>query len=125
MKWNKEKIIEYMKDDQEYICCKVESKEGRTIAQNRTYWKIFTGIGQKLWYSKEETKLNILTALFWTYEIKMFWEVHKIPHKTSTTQLSKDEAIHLIDSSLAYAKKIGAWIKIEPREITSLYNTYN
>lgn len=128
MKGNAIEVMNYLdkwKEGQIYICVKEESKEWRTLAQNRTYWKIFKGIGDKLWYSKEVVRTNILTALFWTYEVKMFWEVHLVPNKTSTTELSKDEAKQVIDASLEYAKKIDAGIEITPREVQSLYESYN
>ena len=128
MQWTHEAIMIYMDknpDDQIYIIDKKETKAGRTRQQEKTYWKIFKWIGGKLWYKKEVVRTNLLTALFWTYEVKMFWEIHLIPNKTSTTELTKEDAIDLIDASLAYAKKIDAWIEIEWPEIQSLYNTYN
>ena len=128
MIWNKEQIIEFVnnwKEEQIYICEKKESKPWRTLAQNRTFWKIFKGIWDKLWYSKEIVKTNILTALFWTYQVQMFWKVHLIANKSSTTELSKEEWIQVIDWALEYAKKINAWIEITPRDIQNLYESYN
>lgn len=123
-----EQVLEYLdkqKETQEIIVLisKKETQEMRTLAQNRTFWKIFKGIWDKLGYTKETVRTNILTALFWTYECKMFWEVHLVPNKTSTTELSKEEAIQVIDWALEYAKKIDAGIEITPREIQSLYDT--
>ena len=128
MKWTQEVINEYMdnwKPEQEYICEKISTKAGRTLSQNSTFWKIFKGIGDKLWYSKEVVRTNILTALFWTYEVQMFWSTHLIANKTSTATLTKEEWIHVIDWALAYATKIDAWIVITSREIKSLYESYN
>jgi hypothetical protein len=125
MIWTKENITEYMKEKQLYICYKKESKAWRTLAQNRTFWKIFKGIWDKLWYKKEVVRTNILTALFWTYEVYMFWERHLIPNKVSTTELSKEEWIQVIDWALEYAKKIDAWIEITSAEVTNLYESYN
>jgi hypothetical protein len=128
MKWTKEVIQEYIdnwKEDQEYIIEKTTTKAGRSQAQNRTFWKIFKGIGDKLWYSKEIVRTNILTALFWTYEVQMFWSTHLIANKTSTATLTKEEGIQVIDGALAYATKIDAGITITPREITSLYESFN
>jgi len=48
--------------------------------------------------------------------------VNRLPNKTSTTELNKDEATKLIDASLEYAKKIDAGIEITPRDIQNLYN---
>ena len=111
-------------DNIEWIYEKKESKAWRSLAQNRTYWKIFKAIWDKLWYKKETVRTNILTALFWTYECRMFWEIHLVPNKTSTTELDKEEAIQVIDWALWYAQKIWAWIEITPREIQDLYNNY-
>jgi len=124
---NKEKVLEYLEKDKWsiYIIEKHTTKAGRTLAQNRTFYKIFKGIWDKLWYSKETVKKNILTALFWTYECKMFWKIHLIPNKLSTTELSKEEAIELITGALEYAKKIDAGIEIIPREVNDLYNSFN
>ena len=120
-------LIEYLqtqKEDIEWVVNKKKTKAWRTLQQNKTYWKIFKGIWDKLWYSKEVVRTNILTALFWTYEVQMFWSTHLIPNKSSTTELDKQEAIQLIDGALEYAKKIDAWIEITSREVQDLYNTY-
>lgn len=127
MIWTKETLLPILESAEEellWILEKKETKAGRTLAQNRTYWKIFKGIGDKLGYPKEVVKRNILIALFWTYECQMFWEVHLIPNKSSTTELDKTEAIQVIDWALEYAKKIDAGITITPKEITSLYESY-
>lgn len=122
------KLIEYLqtqKEDINWVCEKSTTKAGRNLAQNRTFWKIFKGIWDKLWYSKEVVRTNILTALFWTYEVQMFWVTHLIPNKTSTTELDKQEWIQVIDWALEYAKKIDAWIEITSRDIQDLINSYN
>lgn len=128
MKGTKIEIIDYLKrqkDNQEWIIQKIESKQWRTLTQNCTYYMIFWAIWNKLWYDKEVVKRNILTALFWTYECTMFWDIHLVPNKLRTRDLDKKEAIRLIDSSLEYAKKIWAWIEITGAEIRSLYDSYN
>lgn len=118
------KYLHTQKDDVEWVLEKTTTKKGRTLAQNRTFKKIFTWIGNYLGYTKEEVRTKILIALFWTYELKMLWSTHLIPNKTSTADLTKEEGILVIEWSLAYAKKIGAGIEITSREISSLYNTY-
>jgi len=128
MIWTKKEIIAKLEEAREwelYILEKKETKAWRTLQQNKTYWKIFKGIWDKLWYSKEVVRSNVLTALFWTYQVLMFWEIHKLPKKSSTTELSKQEAIQVIDWALEYAKKIDAWIEITPREVQNLYDSYN
>ncbi len=128
MKWTKEVIQDYMdnwKEEQEYIIEKATTKPWRSLQQNKTFWKIFKGIGDKLWYSKEVVRTNILTAIFWTYETQMFWETHLIANKTSTATLTKEEWIQVIDWALAYAKKIDAGIEITSAEVDSLYKSYN
>ena len=112
-------------DDVEWIYEKKKSKPGRSLQQNKTFWKIFKGIGGKLWYSKEVVRTNILTALFWTYEVQMFWSTHLIANKSSTATLTKEEWIQVIDWALAYATKIDAWIVITPIEVQSLYDSFN
>jgi len=111
-------------DDIEWIYEKKKSKPWRSLAQSRTFWKIFKGIWDKLWYSKEVVRTNILTALFWTYEVTMFWSTHLIANKSSTATLTKEEWIQVIDWALAYATKIDAWIQITSREIDSLYESF-
>ena len=128
MIWTKLEIEKYMDkwtEEQEYIIDKKESKAGKTRRQEKTYYKIFWWIWNFLWYDKEVVKQNILKALFGTYEVKMFWETHLVANKSRTRDLTKEEAILLIDSSLAYAKNIGAGIEITSVEMQSLYDSYN
>ena len=99
-----------------------ETREMKSRQQEKTYYKIFDWIGKYLWYDKEIVKQNILKALFWTYEVKMFWEIHLVANISRTRDLKKDQARLLIDWSLEYAKKIGAWIDITPKEVKSLYD---
>ena len=127
MKWTKEQILDFLEDRDEetiYIIEKSTTKAGRSLQQNKTFWKIFKAIGDKLWYSKEVVRTNILTALFWTYEVTMFWSTHLIANKSSTATLTKEEWIQVIDWALAYATKIDAWIQITSREIDSLYESF-
>ena len=117
--------MENWKEEQEYIIEKSTTKPWRSLQQNKTFWKIFKGIGDKLWYSKEVVRTNILTALFWTYEVQMFWSTHLIANKSSTATLTKEEWIQVIDWALAYATKIDAWITITSIEVQSLYDSFN
>ena len=127
MIWNKEEILNFLenkKDDIRWFIDKEKNKSSHTRQQQKTFWKIFKAIGDKLWYSKEVVRTNILTALFWTYEVTMFWSTHLIANKSSTATLTKEEWIQVIDWALAYATKIDAWIQITSREIDSLYESF-
>ena len=77
MKWNKEKIQQYIdkwKEEQEYICEKTTTKAGRTLAQNRTWSKILTAVWiHKYWDLAEAKKITLIYKFgFETQEYK--WE---------------------------------------------------
>lgn len=125
MKGNKEVINNYMKDNQVYICVKEESKEGRTIQQNATLHKIIEAIRQFKSWSMEDAKKYTLVFTFWYESVEYMWEVILVPQHTSTAKLKKVEAIKYIDFLIEYCKENDIWVVITPREITSLYESFN
>jgi hypothetical protein len=123
MKWKADKIIDYLnkwKDWQEYICCKVESKEGRTKYQNSFFYWLFSSIEKQAPFSSEVIKQYILSRVFWKQEV--YWELVNI--KTQTSKLTKREAMDLINWIIDFC--IENWIEMRytSRELQSLQETY-
>jgi len=128
MKWNKTKIIDYLnkwKEGQEYICDKIESKAGRTRQQEKTYYKLINAISTHLWYNTEETKIFLLAGTFGTHKMKLHKEEIEVPNESRTSSLTKEQAIFFIDTILAFVKIKDIPVKITPREVQSLYDSYN
>ena len=128
MKWNAIKVMEYIdkgKEDQVYICVKEESKEGRTIAQNRTWYKLFNWISTHLWYNIEEVKSFLLAGTFGTHKMKLNTEEIEVPNESRTSNLTKEQWIFFIDTILKFVKLKDIPVEITPREISSLYDSYN
>lgn len=127
MLWNKTQVIEYInkgKEWQRYIVCKEESKEWRTLAQNRTWWKLLTAIWVHKYWDTEDAKKYTLIFMFWHKENKYKWRTIYIPNETSTKALSKEKAIKYLDFLIEYCKEEKVPVVITPREIQDLYNYY-
>jgi len=127
MKWNKDKIIDYLnkwKEDQVYICAKEESKQWRTIAQNSTLHKIIEAIRQFKYWSMEDAKKYTLVFTFWFEQVEYQWETILVPKHTSTAKLTKVEWIKYIDFLIDYCKENNIWVQITSREIDSLYESF-
>jgi len=127
MKWNKETIIDYLnkwKEGQEYICAKVESKEWRTIAQNRTWYKLFNWISTHLWYNTDEVKSFLLAGTFGTHKMKLNKEEIEVSNESRTSTLNKEQGIFFIETILAFVKLKEIPIEINSREIDSLYESF-
>lgn len=125
MKWNKEKITNYMKDNQVYICVKEESKEGRTLQQNRTWYKLFNWISSHLWYNTDEVKSFLLAGTFGTHKMKLNTEEIEVPNESRTSMLTKEQGIFFIETILAFVKMKDIPINITPIEVQSLYDSFN
>ncbi len=122
-------VCEYLdKQDSEkdiivYIS-KKETKEMRTLAQNKTFWKLFTDIWNHLWEKKENVKEMMLWGVFWTEKIKVWRITREINIEKHTHKLTKEQWIHFIDSILAFTKKYNMPITVTPRELQNLYDSY-
>jgi len=128
MKWTKQIIQQYIdkgKQDQVYICVKEENKEWRTIAQNRTWYKLFNWISTHLWYNIEEVKSFLLAGTFGTHKMKLNTEEIEVPNESRTSKLTKEQWIFFIDTILKFVKLKDIPVEITPREIQSLYDSYN
>lgn len=102
-----------------------ETKEIRTLGQNNTFWKIFTEIWNHLWYSKEEIHDIMLWWVFGTYTVELWFIKKEMLNKPKTSKLNKEEWIKFIDEMIWFCKKHNIPIEITPREIQSLYESYN
>ncbi len=97
------------------------SKEKRSIAQNSTFYRCFDLISKKMWVSKETIKQNILKALFWVEISKFGGVIYENAIKPHTSELNKEEAILLIESSIEFAKKLWMGEIVTSREVQSLF----
>ena len=128
MKWTKEVINEYMdngKPEQEYICERTTTKAGRTLAQNRTWSKILTAIWQHKYWDLKKAKKITLIYCFWYLTHEYMWKTIFIPKETSTAELSKPDWIEYLTFLIDYCKDEKIAVQITPREITSLYDSFN
>ena len=128
MKWTKQVIQQYIdkgKQDQIYICIKEESKEGRTRQQEKTWYKLFNWISTHLWYNVEEVKSFLLAGTFGTHKMKLNTEGIEVPNESRTSQLTKEQGIFFIETILAFVKMKDIPIQITPREVQSLYDSFN
>lgn len=88
----------------------------KTRAQERTYYRCFSVIWNKLGYSGAKVKSIMLKAVFGVDKIKaggIEWEEAKKP---STKDLTKEEAQLLIDAMIQFAKNLWLWDIVTPRE---------
>ena len=119
--------LESLNPEKSYICYieEKESKESRTLAQNRTYYKILTAISKHLWYSLQEVKIYLLSGCFWTHKLKLSKTEIEVPNISQTSMLTKEQWIFFIDTILTFAKLKNVPIEIESAEVKSLYDSYN
>jgi len=117
-------MLEWQDEDIEWIIQKKDTKQGRTLAQNRTWYKLFSAISKHLWYSVQEVKMYMLSWCFWTKILKMSKEKMEIPVISQTSDLTKEQWIFFIDTILAFVKIKNVPVEITSREINSLYDSY-
>lgn len=121
-----EKLLVFADDDDEFLFEEwKDTKKQRTLLQNKTFHLILWAISKHLWYTMEEVKAYMLSWCFWAQKIRLSKEEMDIPIISSTTQLSKEQAIFFIDTLLQFAKIKDVPIEITPRGIQSLYESYN
>lgn len=119
--------LEALDEDKEVVILisSKETKEMRTIQQNKTFYKLFTDIGNHLWESKEDVHDMMLWGIFWTRSVTIWRITKEINVEKHTSKLTKDQGIHFIDTMLAFVKKYDMPITVTSREIDSLYESYN
>lgn len=108
------------KEYQVYICCKIESKEGRTTYQNNFFYGLFSCIEKQSPFSAETIKQYILSRVFWKKEV--YWEL--VNNKTQTSKLTKKEAMDLITWIIDFCTEHTIEMKYYSRELQSLQDTY-
>jgi len=132
--WTPEKIIEQLteyvnknkhKDKLVAHISNKETKEMRTLAQNRTWYKLFWWISKFLWNDIQEVKIYFMIWCFWSKKLKLSQIIMEIPITSETKKLTKEQGIFLIDTLLTFVKYKNIPIEITPREIQSLYDSYN
>ncbi len=101
-----------------------ETKEMRTLAQNRTWYKLFNWIAVHLWLSKQEVKIYFLIWCFWSKKLQLSKEIMDIPIISETHLLTKDQGIFLIDTLISFTKIKNIPIEITSKELDNLYATY-
>lgn len=114
---SKEKLVAYITEK--------ETKEIRTLAQNRTWYKLFWWISKHLWNHIQEIKIYFMIWCFWSKKLKLSKNYMEIPIISETHKLTKEQGILLIDTLLAFAKIKNIPIEITPLEIRNLYDSYN
>lgn len=102
-----------------------ETKEMKTRQQEKTYYKILTWISKHLWYKLQEVKIYVLSWCFWTHRLKLFDEEIEVPNISETRWFSKEQAIFFIDTLLQFVKDKNIPVEITPKEVQSLYDSYN
>ena len=118
--------LEKQKEDKELVVyiANSETKEIRTLQQNKTFYKLFTDIWNHLWEKKDDVKEMLLAWVFWTRLVKI-WKIEKeVNIEKHTSELTKEQWIKFIDTILAFCEREKLPITITSREIESLYNSY-
>ena len=123
-------ISEYLEaryfDNKEYIVIisEKETKEIRTLAQNKSFRKLFTDIWNHLWETKEDVKEMLLGWVFGTKEVKIWKIIRDVNIEKHTSELTKEQWIHFIECILAFVKKYDMPITITSNELKSLFDSY-
>lgn len=123
---NKIEIINQLQEGKEYILFELPlTKKQKSRAQECTYYRILNAIANHLGYNIQEVKIYILSWCFGTHKITLSKETMEVPNISSTSSLTKEQAIFFIDTLLQFVKIKNVPVKITPREVQSLYDSYN
>lgn len=120
-------VIEFLETqpkDVDWVIQKKETKQGRSLAQNRTWYKLFWAISKHLGYSIQEVKIYMLSWCFWTKTLKMSREKIEVPVISNTSDLTKEQWIFFIDTIIAFAKIKNVPVEITSEEVRNLYDSY-
>lgn len=127
MIWTHQQIREYLdkwKEKQIYICEKKETKAGRTLQQNKTWYKLFWWIAKHLWNDIQEVKIYFMIWCFGSKKICLSLNEMEIPIVSETHKLTKEQWIFLIDTLITFTKIKNIPIEICSNDIKSLYDSY-
>jgi len=127
MIWKPQELIEKLQKakDELYVLEKKESKAWRTLAQNKTWYKLFWWIAKHLWNDIQEVKIYFMIGCFWSQKICLSSQEMEIPIISETHKLTKEQWIFLIDTLITFTKIKNIPIEITSAEITNLYDNYN
>lgn len=128
MKWKQEKIIEYMdkwKPEQEYICCKVESKEGIKHTQRKMLRWLCSEIWKHMWEKPERVKQIFLIWCFGSDDLTMWKFTTQVAKKPTTSELTKQDTIFYIDVIWKFICEHKIACIYTPRDIQSLMDSLN
>lgn len=117
-------FLETQSKDVDWVIQKKETKQGRSLAQNRTWYKLFWAISKHLWYNVQEVKIYMLSWCFWTKKLKMSKEEIEVPVISNTSDLTKEQWIFFIDTIIAFAKIKNVPVEITSEEVRNLYDSY-
>ena len=118
-----EKFLVFMPDDKEFYLFEKElTKEQRTLAQNNVFYHCFEVIWNKMGIDKETVKMNCLKAVFGIEKVKFWWVYYENAIKPKTSELTKFEAILLIETLIEFWKKLWLGEIVTSREVMSLFN---
>jgi hypothetical protein len=71
---------------------------------------------------KETVKMNCLKAVFGIEKVKFWWVYYENAIKPKTSELTKFEAILLIETLIEFWKKLWLGEIVTSREVMSLFN---
>lgn len=129
MKHTKEEILKQLvfaeDTDQFYFFETADTKEKRNLVQNATFYRCLDIISKHTWDELEELKLKTLVKLFWFKQMKWGWETIPVPNVAKTSSLTKEQASQFIDALIKIAKFLWLGEIITPRQVQSLYDSYN
>jgi hypothetical protein len=111
--------------DEFYFFEDIDSKEKRTKAQNNWFYMLLSWISKHLGQPLQEVKIYLLSWCFGTHKLKLSKKEIEIPNISRTSDLTKENAIFFIDVILQFCKAKNIPITITPRQVQSLYDSYN
>ena len=125
--WDLSRKLKKEKLTKQFVCLisTKYTREMRTTIQNRMFKWLFSEIWKHLWYRMENIQGFFMKSLFWVKEIELFWNKQEVQLINSTKDLEKEQAIYLIDSILQFIEKHKISCKYKPRDVQSLYDSYN
>ena len=122
---DKKEIKEFLKYVPDEFIWFIEEYKGKKIqksrVQERTYYRCFKVIWDKIWMDKERVKINSLKCCFWVTKEEFGGVVFENAIKPRTSDLNKEEASLLIDFLIEHWKIIWIPHMVTPRELQDLF----
>ena len=129
MKYTKEEILQQLvfaeNTDEFYFFDNADTKQKRTLAQNNWFYMLLSAISKHLGQPLQEVKIYFLSGCFWTHKLKLSNTEFDIPNISHTSELNKEQATFYIDVILQFCKAKDIPVTITPRQVQSLYDSYN